>query len=428
MSTETERTETGPVRGERKLTFVIDDDVLFNGDKSEREAEQGNFLELATALAQRKWFILKMTAAAAAIGLVVALLLPNWYTANTKILPPQQQQSSATALLSSLSSSSLGSLASAAGKDLGIKNPNDLYIGMLKTRPVADAIIKRFDLQKVYGAKDMTEARKKLAENTEIISEKEGFISIAVEDKQKKRAVEMANAYIEELRNLNKGLAVTEASQRRLFYEQQLKQAKDDLANAEVALTLAQHKSGLVQLDAQAKSMIESVGKLRADIAGKQVRLQALRTFATDQNADVEIAQRELAQMQAELRNLEKKTGGQDSYELSLKDVPEAGAEYIRAEREVKYRAALFEVMVRQYEAARIDEAKDAPIIQVAEPAAEPDRKSSPKRTLIVVLSTMSGLFLGCLIAALGQWKSMVQADPRRAEQIRAFRTAVTGK
>jgi uncharacterized protein involved in exopolysaccharide biosynthesis len=283
-------------------------------------------------------------------------------------------------------------------------------------------------LQNLYHAEDMTAARKKLADHTEVVSEKEGFISVSVEDKQKKRAAELANAYIEELRNLNKGLAVTEASQRRLFYEQQLKQAKDDLANAEVALTMAQHKSGMVQLDAQAKTMIEAVGKLRADIAAKQVRLQALRTFATDQNADVEVAQRELAQMQAELRDLERKSGGQDTYELALKDVPEAGAQYVRAEREVKYRAALFEVLARQYEAARVDEAKDAPVIQVVEPAIEPDRKSWPRRTLIIVLSGLSGFFLGCVIPALGLWHQRVNSDPRRAEQIRDLFSAVSGK
>jgi tyrosine-protein kinase Etk/Wzc len=177
---------TEPARVERKLTFVIDDDALFNGNKGEAAGESsGNFLALATALAQRKWFILKMTAAAAVVGLVIALLISNRYTANTKIMPPQQQQSSAAAMLSSLSGSAVGSLASAAGKDLGIKNPNDLYVGMLKSRPVTDAIIRRFGLQKLYGAKDMTDARKKLADYTEIVSEKEGFISIAVEDKQK---------------------------------------------------------------------------------------------------------------------------------------------------------------------------------------------------------------------------------------------------
>jgi tyrosine-protein kinase Etk/Wzc len=425
MSTETQRPE--PLRGERKLTFVIDDDALFNGDHGDRLAEQGNFLELATALAQRKWFILKLTAATAVVGVVVALLLPNRYTANTKILPPQQQQSSAAAMLSSLSGSAVGSLASAAGKDL-LKNPNDLYIGMLKTRPITDAIIKRFDLLKVYGAKDVYAARKDLADRTEIVSEKEGFISIAIEDKNKKRAAEIANAYVEELRNLNKGLAVTESSQRRLFYEQQLGQAKDELANSEVALKQEQQKSGVIQLDAQAKAMIENVGKLRAEIGVREARLQAVRSFATDQNAEVEMLQRELASLRSELRKQVTQGGGSDNYEVALKDVPAAGVEYIRAERDVKYRNAMFEILARQYEAARIDEAKDAPLIQVIEPAIEPERKSSPKRALIISLFTVSGLFLGCIIALTSKWRAQAYENPAMAERLRAFRSAALGR
>lgn len=424
---EVERTETA--RGERKLTFVIDDDALFNGDRGEREGESsGGFLEVAIALAQRKWFILQVTAAATIIGAVVAFLLPNWYTAETKILPPQQQsQSTAAALLSSLSGT-VGTLAAAAGKDLGIKNPNDLYVGMLKSRVIADAIVTRFDLQKLYRSKDMTYARKDLAEHVTITSEKEGFISVSVEDKDKKRAEEMANGYIEELRKLTKGLAVTEASQRRVFFEDQLRQAKDDLANAEVALALAQHKSGVVELDAQAKAMIESVAKLRGEIAAQEVKLQALRTFATEKNADVEVAQSQLEQMQAELKNLEKK-GDIASYEVSLKDVPEAGVQYIRAEREVKYRTSLFEVLARQYEAARLDEAKDAAIIQVVDPAVFPDHKSSPKRLAIVIVTGIAGLLVACFIVWFSlKWKIRMRYDLRHAEQVSALRAAISSK
>lgn len=427
---EVQRTETA--RGERKLTFVIDDDALFNGDRGEREGETaGNFLELAIALAQRKWFILKVTVAATVVGVVVALLLPNWYTAETKILPPQQQSTStAASLLSSLtngSNSSLGSLASAAGKELGIKTPNDLYLGMLKTRPISDAIIRRFELQKVYGVKDTYDARRKLQTHTEFTSGKDGLITISFEDKDKKRAAAIAGAYIEELRNLSNGLAITEASQRRLFYEQQLDQIKNNLADAEVGLALAQHKSGIVELDAQAKSMIETVSKMRAEIAAQQVKLQALRTFATERNADVEVAQSQLEQMQTELKNLEKK-GDIGSYEVSLKDVPEAGVQYIRAEREVKYRTALFEVMARQYEAARMDEARDAALIQVVEPPIEPERRSSPKRVFITLLSGILGLFTSFLVVALVKWKTGLWSDPRKAEQLRALAAAFSRK
>jgi capsule polysaccharide export protein KpsE/RkpR len=320
----------------------------------------------------------------------------------------------------------LGSLASSAG--LGIKNPNDLYVGMLKTRPIADALIHRFDLQKVYRARDMTAARKRLAELTSIVSERDGMISVSVEDRNKKQAAALANAYIEELRNLTKGLAITEASQRRLFYEEQLRQAKDDLGGAEVGLKQAQQKSGVIQLDAQAKSIIDTIGNLRARIAAKKVDLQALRSFATDQNAQVGVAQSELAGMEVELARMEKQSGGADSFDLSLKNVPEAGLEYIRAARELKYRETLFEILARQYEVARLDEARDAALIQVVSLAIEPDRKSFPPRLLLTVACALSGALLGSLVVIVGRWKAQAQADPARAGQVRALREAILSK
>jgi uncharacterized protein involved in exopolysaccharide biosynthesis len=411
---------------ERKVTLVLDDDSFL--EPAQGAPEGSNFLELATALARRKWFLLALTLGAAVIGAIVALLLPNWYTAETRILPPQQSQSSASALLSSLSGGSLGSLASVAGKELGIKNPNDLYVGMLKTRPIADALIRRFDLQKVYRAKDMTAARKKLAEETEIVSGKDGMISVSVEDKDKKRAAAMASAYVEELRNLTKDLALTEASQRRLFYEDQLRQAKDDLVGAEVGLKQAQQKSGMIQLDAQAKAIIEGIASLRARITAKKAEIQALRSFATEQNAQLGVAQSELISMEGELIRMEKQSGGADSFDLSLKNVPEAGLEYVRAARELKYRETLFEILARQYEVARLDEARDAALIQVVEPAVEPERKSFPPRTLIVILSALFGMFLACFGVVLSQWKGQAQSDPERAAKLKAFSAAVMSK
>ncbi|MEO8725225.1 MAG: GNVR domain-containing protein, partial [Acidobacteriaceae bacterium] len=411
---------------EKKLTFVLDDSSLLEDDENAHDLP--DFLRLATALALRKRFIAKLTLSALLIGSVAAFLLPNRYTATVKILPPQQTQSSAAALLTSLSGSGIGSLASAAGKDLGIKNPNDLYVGMLKTRPVADALIQRFDLRTEYKSKDMTAARAELADQTSIVSGKEGFISVSVVDKQKKRAAEIANSYIQELRNMTQRLALTEASQQRLFYEQQLKQAKDELANAEIDLKLAQQKSGVIQLDAQAKSIIEEIGQARALIAAKRVEVQSLRSFATDGNPDVQLAQHELSAMQAELSRLEKQSGAPDSYEVALKDVPAAAVEYVRKMRELKYRETLYELLAKQYEMARLDEAKTAAVIQVVEPATEPDRKSSPQRTLFVLLSAMAGCFVACLLVLAQTWRERVNADPQRSQQLAAFRIAVMGK
>lgn len=387
-------------------------------------AEESDLINVATALAKRKWFLLKLFLACGVIGGTIAFLMPKWYRAEVLILPPQQNQSSATALLNSLAGN-LGPLAGLAG--VNVKTPSELYVGMLKSRPIADAMIRRFDLQTTYHAKTMTDARKALASETDIVAQKEGMISITMEDKDQKRVASMANAYVEELRNLTKNLAISEASQRRLFYEDQLKQSKDDLAGAEIALQQAQEKSGVIQLDAQAKAMIEGIGDLRGRIAAQQVEVQALRSYATEQNAQLNIAEQELAGMQSELRRLEQQNGS-SAFDLALKNLPEAGLAYIRAMREFKYRETLYEILAKQYEIARLDEARDAAIIQVVSPAVEPDRKSFPPRGVLAVLSALGGLFVGCLIVIAGQWKARLQADPRRAEQLKSLRSAIFSK
>jgi tyrosine-protein kinase Etk/Wzc len=392
------------------------------------ETGHGNsftLLEIATGLALRKRFIAKFTLAATLLGVIVAVLLPTRYTAVTKIIPPQQSQSSTAALLSTLSNNPIGALVAGASKDI-IKNPSDLYVGILKTRPIADALIHRFELQKVYRDRDMTSTRKDLADYTDIVSGKDGLISVTVEDKDKKRAAAMANAYVEEVRGLTKGLALTEASQRRLFYEEQVKEAKDSLSNAEAEFKQAQEKSGILMVDAQAKVLIEGVGALRAHIVAKQVELQALRSYATDQNPEVAIIQRELAGMQAELTRLEKQSNGSDIYNLSLKNAPGAGLAYLRALRELRYREALFELLIKQYASAKMDEARDAPLIQVVEPAIEPDRSTFPHRTLIILLSAVLGLLVACLVVSVSMRVS--RADPRQAEQLRSLRAAFLGK
>jgi uncharacterized protein involved in exopolysaccharide biosynthesis len=320
-----------------------------------------------------------------------------------------------------------GSLAALAGGGLG-KNPNDIYIGLLTSRPIADAIIQKFSLANVYHAKDMTKAREKLAGYTGVTSDKSGFITVSVTDKDKKRVAEMANSYTDELRILTKSIAVTEASQRRLFYEEQLKQAKDALVAAELSFQQVQQQKGLVQLDAQAKAMIESLTAIRAQAAAKQVEVQALRSYSTEQNPDVQLAEKELASLQAEEARLEQSNQGQGIAGLGLGNVPAAGLEYLRAAHELQYQQALFDMLMKQYDAAKLDESKDAAIIQVVEPAIEPDRKSEPKRLTILLISAFLGFFSGCIIAMFLDWLERKKAQPEGAEALHRLRCALTGK
>ena len=403
--------------------FSTEETAATVGSVSLSEASTDDYevslIDVLTQLAYRKWLIAKVTGTAVLAGVILAFALPVRYTATTKIMPPQQTQSTASMLMmNQLTAVGGGSLAALAGGGLGLKNPNDIYIGMLKSRPVADAIIQKFGLMQEYHAKDMTAARKKLAGYTEITSGKEGFISISVIDKDKKRAAEMANAYTDQLRDFTQTLAVSEASQRRLFYEDQLKQAKDALVAAEVAFQQVQQKKGLVQLDAQTYSMIGGLASLRAQVAAKQVEVQALSSYSTEKNPELQLAEKELASLQAEESHMEQGGHSPGIAGLGLENVPAAGMEYLRAAHELTYRQALYDMLMKQYEAAKLDEAKEAAIIQTVEPAIPPDRKSAPKRALILAISILLGFFTGCILALFQWWKELVRLDPIAAKRL----------
>ncbi len=383
-----------------------------------------SLIEMITQLAREKRLIAKAVAAALLAGAIVCFFLPVRYTATTKIMPPQQAAPAAAILMNQLVSAGTGSLAAAAGVGLGLKNPNDIYLGLLASRPIADAIIKQFGLAQVYHTADMTSARKKLAGNTEIESEKNGLISIAVADKDKVRAAQIANAYTKGLRELTKTLAVTEASQRRLFYEEQLTQAKQALVAAELSFQQVQQNKGLIQLDGQAKAMIEGVERMRAEVAAKEVELQALRSYSTDRNPEVQLAERELSSMETEVAHLEQKRRSSGFAELGLGDVPGAGMDYLQAEHELKYRQTVFDLLVKQYDMARLDEAKDAVIIQVVETAIPPDRKSFPQRTLILMLFTVVGFLAACSYVLV---HAAVQRDPELCRSVEVLKATFFG-
>ncbi len=267
--------------------------------------QKADLIELLLVLARNKKRILQITIGVAIVAAIVTLLLPNLYTASATILPPQQNPSAISSLMGQLGS--IVGLGEAG--DLGLKNPADLFVAMLHSRTIEDALINRFDLRKEYRVKRYQDARKKLASRSEIMAEKEGTISIAVTDGDPKRAAELANAYVDELHAMNSDLAITEAAQRRVFYQQKLDAEREELAQAEVALKQAQQKTGLIQPDAQGRAIIDTVANARAMVAMKEVQLQAMRTYATENNPDVKRAETELAGLRAQLVKLERSNG-----------------------------------------------------------------------------------------------------------------------
>jgi uncharacterized protein involved in exopolysaccharide biosynthesis len=348
-------------------------------------------MDLLIVLAKYKRKIAGTTFVVALVALVVSFVLPNEYEATTKLLPPQQTQSSAAALLSQL-----GGIAGAAAVGAtGLKNPNDLYVGMLKSRTIADRLVEQFNLKKVYETDSLELARKRLGANTSITSGKDGLISITVDDADKKRVASLANAYVTELFRLMKNLAVTDASQRRLFYEHQLASTKDNLAKAEMALKSTMDTQGVISVDTESRTILETVARLKAQVSAKEIQLTAMNAFLTPVNPEYRRAAEELNGLRTELGKLENGRGAD-----AVGTGKPGGLENIKLLRDLKYQQMLYEALAKQYEVARIDEAKDPSIIQVLDPAVEPERKAKPRRALIVILSTTLAL-VGAVCFAL---------------------------
>ena len=368
--------------------------------------EEIDLLDLLIVLAKRKRQIFRFTAGAAILSVIVSLLLPKIYTASTTILPPQQSQSSAAAMLGQL-----GALAGMAGSSMGIKNPSDMYIGMLKSRNVEDDLVKRFNLETLYKTDVEETARKSLEHNTSISSGKDGFIKIEFSDRDPKRASDIANAYVDELNKLTATLVVTEASQRRLFFEKQLNLVRDNLSKAEYDLQKLQAKAGLIQVYPQEKEIAESNAKLRAEIAAKEVQLSSMGVGVTPSNP-------EYLRLKGEIDSLKKKLDGSDGGDGFDPSMSKGSIGYIEKFRNVKYNQAVLEMLYKQYELAKIDEAKDYPMIQVLDRATSPEKKSKPKRALIVILSTLVAFFLSVFYAFVREALEKANADPERSEKM----------
>jgi uncharacterized protein involved in exopolysaccharide biosynthesis len=385
-----------------------------------------SLLDLLIVLAERKRFILAVTAAFAIIAIIVSLVLPPRYTATVTLLAPQQSSSMGAALASQLGN--MGGMAALAGGSLGLKNPNDMFVAMFKSRTVEDAMVQHFGLMQEYHAKYSSDARKAFEAHATVDgSGKDSLIRISVEDRDPRHAADIANGYVDQFRLQSQHLAITEASQRRLFFEQQMEQAKDNLANAEEAMKQTEQKTGVIQLDSQARALIESAASLRAQVAAKEVQLQGMRTYATGENSQVVQAQQELESMRAQLARL---GGSEDSASGGIivpkGQVPEAGLEYVRKLRDVKYNETIFDILARQFEVAKLDEAKQGALVQVVDPAVPPDKRSFPKRGLIVIVATAGGFLFGLFFALFQAGFSHLKSDSEAGLKLHLLHKALS--
>lgn len=373
-----------------------------NGERDREKDAQGastqeiHFLDVLIILSKRRKFILSFTLTVSILTAIAVLIIPSKYTAETIVLPPNQNSSMSSSLLSQVGNSS--ALASIAGASLGIKSPADMYVSLFRTQPVEDALIQHFGLMARYRVKKMSDARLAFEHQSMVVlGTKDGLINISVTDRDPDLAAAIANGYVDEFRNLSAHLAISEASQRRAFFEKELQEADGNLVTAEEAMKSTEQSTGVLQIDSQARALIESAATLRGQIGAKQVELRAMRSYATEDNPQMVMAKQQLDALKDQLTQLTGTSANSNSDIIVPKgNIPTAQIEYLRSLRDVQYYQTIKEILAREFEMAKLDEAREGAIIQVAQVATPPDKRSSPKRTLSVIVALILSFFVAC--------------------------------
>lgn len=346
--------------------------------------------EMVAALRERLVLLTVAPLLAGALALGITYLIAPTFTAVITFMPPQQSQSGVASALAAL-----GPLAGLAGGAVGATNTGDRYVALMQSATVSDRLIERFKLMEVYESKFRVDARKALSSSVRIsLGKKDGLIKVEVDDTSPQRAADIANRYVDELREVTAGLAVTEAQQRRKFFEQELQQSRERLVQAQQALQASGFNPGA--LKAEPKAAAEGYARLKAEVTAAEVRLQVTRSSLTDSAPEVRQQQATLTALREQLARTAQATA------------PAGGPDYIGRYRDFKYQETLFDLYARQFELARVDESREGTLIQVLDPATPPERKSKPKRA-----STAVGTALAAALVLVA-WVLMRRLMQRR--------------
>jgi uncharacterized protein involved in exopolysaccharide biosynthesis len=455
--------------GVKPSPSVNDPELLEPGLNVQEASDQQELAAVAERQAQvlrLLWNRRRLLFRVAVIGLcastVIALLIPKSYTSTAQLMPPDSQSTSGLAMMAAMASKVGGGLGSMAGDLLGLKSSGALFIGVLRSETAEDRIIQQFDLQKVYGARLLVDARKKLDENTSISEDrKSGIISISVTDHSAQRAADIANAYVDELNSLVAELSTSAAHRERVFLEDRLKVAKHDLDDAANQLAQFSSKNNTLDIQTEGKAMLDAAGTLAGEFIAAQSQLEGLRQIYTDNNPRV----RALSARVAELRKQLEKLGGTQENSASgsiaatdgltgtaavgddppgdrtgqissgkigslpfptIRNLPLLGAKYADYYRRAKIQETVFELLTEQYELAKVEEAKETPSVKVLDPGRVPERKSFPPRLLIIFLGTF--LAVACPVVWVIGAKTWEEADPNDPRKILAQEVASTLK
>ena len=341
------------------------------------------------------------------------------------LMPPEQNSGSGpAAMIATLMGSAPGGLAGLATDAVGIKNSGDLFVGVLRSRTVEEALVRRFDLRRVYGNSRWEDACKNLETNTDISQDrKSGIITIRVTDRNPQRAAVIAQEYATELNGVVNKLNTSSAHRERVFLEERLKEVKQDLAESEQEFSQFSSKNAAIDIKEQGKAMVEAAATLQGHLIAAESQLQGLRQIYTENNARVKATEAQVAELRTQLAKLggaetatsANGSGSDESLYPSIRKLPLLGVPYADLYRRTKVGEAIFEALTQQYELAKVHEAKDTPSVKVLDPAEVPERKSFPPRMLLIFLGTLLA-FTGAAILKLAEmrWREVDANNPSR--------------
>ena len=370
-------------------------------------------------------FLLRIGCVALLVSTVIAFLIPKRYTTQVQIMPPDTQSTNTLALVAGLTGKGdVGGLGTIAGDLLGMKSTGALFMGVLQSRTVRDHIVHRFDLKKVYGERLEEFARQDLAENTSISEDrKSGILTMNVTDRDAKRAVAIATAYVEELDALMAQLSTSSARRERVFLDQRLSSVKQDLDSAAKDFSQFATKNGTIDITEQGKAMVTAAAALEGQLIAAQSELEGLKQIYTDSNVRVRATQARIAELQHQIEKFSGKPApaydpSRDSSSETypaLRQLPVLGVPYANLLRRLKIEETVYEILTKEYELAKVQEAKEIPTVKVLDSAEVPERKSSPPRLLIVFLGTIFSFALGIVwVLSKSRWEEVEAQDPAK--------------
>jgi capsule polysaccharide export protein KpsE/RkpR len=356
---------------------------------------------------------------------LIAFLIPKRYDSTARLMPPDNQSSSGIMMAAAtMTGGAAGGLGGLASDFLGLKSSSDVFVGVLASRTVQDELIRRFDLQKVYGTKSMEDAEKALGAHTGIaVDRKSQIITIIVSDRSPQRAAAIGQAYTEELNRLVSELSTSSARRERIFLEGRLQAVSKDLEDAEKAFSQFASKNTAIDVKEQAKAMVEAAATLQGEMIAAESQYEGLRQIYTDSNPRVRTIKARIDELQRQLDKLGGKgesstdvsSGADDSFYPSIRKLPLLGVTYADLYRRTRIQEAVLEVLTREYEMAKVQEVKEVPTIRVLDPANIPDRKSYPPRLLIIFIGTVCALAAAIIwLFAKSVWEQTDQKDARK--------------